>query len=147
LRNQANQLGADESLREVLKNGCMIVRVKTLDQAATVANLVAPEHLELHVGRRGQRALVRKVRNAGAIFVGASTPTVLGDFTAGPSHTLPTGRSARFSSGLKLSDFFRRSSVVRYTAKDLKRAQFVVDKMSRLESLEAHRRSLEIRFA
>ena len=64
LRNQANQLGADESLREVLKNGCMIVRVKTLDQAATVANLVAPEHLELHVGRRGQRALVRKVRNA-----------------------------------------------------------------------------------
>ena len=73
------------------------------------------------------------------------TPTVLGDFTAGPSHTLPTGRAGRFSSGLQATDFMRRSSIVRYDAKSLAKAAPVVETFASLEKLDAHGRSLTTR--
>lgn len=78
--------------------------------------------------------------------MGENTPTVLGDFAAGPSHVLPTGRTARFMSGLRVTDFYRRSSITQYSRKSLLDAQPVVEAFSKLEQLDAHGRSMQIRF-
>ena len=86
--------------------------------------------------------LVPKIKTAGAILVGEYTPTVLGDFTAGPSHTLPTGRTGRFSGGLQLVDFMRRSSYVKYDKKSVQKAMGVVSAFASMEGLDAHGSSL-----
>ena len=117
----------------------------SLNQAAELANYIAPEHLELQVADKSIASLTQKIRTAGAILQGYQTPTVLGDFTAGPSHTLPTGRAGRFYGGLQLIDFMRRTSTVCYSAKALAKAAPVVRTFARLEQLDAHGRSLEIR--
>ncbi|TVP78455.1 MAG: histidinol dehydrogenase [Puniceicoccaceae bacterium] len=130
---------------KVLQDRCLAVKCKTLAQAAEVANYIAPEHLELQVADAAIEPLSRAITTAGAILQGYSTPTVLGDFTAGPSHTLPTGRAGRFFSGLQATDFMRRSSIVRYDAKSLAAAAPVVETFARLEKLDAHGRSLTIR--
>ena len=96
--------------------------------------------MELHV--KDAEKLASKITTAGAILVGEDTPTVLGDFTAGPSHTLPTGRTGRFSGGLQLVDFMRRSSYVKYDKKALSRAKDVVAAFSAMETLDAHGNSL-----
>ena len=130
---------------KILKDRTLFVACSNMDQAAEVANYVAPEHLELQVADSAIDALTKKIRTAGAILQGYLTPTVLGDFTAGPSHTLPTGRAGRFYSGLQLIDFMRRTSTVRYNAKSIEKAAPVVRAFARLEQLDAHGRSLEIR--
>ena len=86
--------------------------------------------------------LAAKVKTAGAILLGDYTPTVLGDFTAGPSHTLPTGRTGRFSGGLQLIDFMRRSSYVKYDKKSVVKAAGVVGAFAGMEGLDAHGSSL-----
>ncbi|MFP4203334.1 MAG: histidinol dehydrogenase [Opitutales bacterium] len=131
-----------ENCRKVLRERCLAVVCGSHEQAAEVANFVAPEHLELQVADRQLEKLTRRITTAGAILQGYMTPTVLGDFTAGPSHTLPTGRAGRFSSGLQVTDFMRRSSVLRYNAKSLEHAAPVVETFARLEKLDAHGRSL-----
>lgn len=146
VRAQVEMLPHRDAIREALGKGGATVEVADLEEAAVVANYVAPEHLELQVSRRDARVLTRKITRAGAIFEGHYTPTVLGDFTAGPSHTLPTGGTARFLSGLQISDFFRRSSVVRYGKRSLHQAAETVAVFSELEELEAHGRSLQVRF-
>ena len=130
---------------KVLKDRCLAVTCKNLAQAAEVANYIAPEHLELQVADKSIESLSRQITTAGAILQGYMTPTVLGDFTAGPSHTLPTGRAGRFFSGLQATDFMRRSSTVRYDAKSLGKASVVVETFARLEQLDAHGKSLTIR--
>ena len=130
---------------KVLKDRCLAVACKSLDQAAQVANYIAPEHLELQVADKSIEPLTRQITTAGAILQGYLTPTVLGDFTAGPSHTLPTGRAGHFFSGLQATDFMRRSSTVRYDAKALAKAAPVVETFARLEQLDAHGKSLTIR--
>ena len=127
------------------KRTCFI-EVPDLDAACEVANFIAPEHLELHVEMNQIPRLLKTIKTAGAILCGHDTPTVLGDFTAGPSHTLPTGRTGRFFSGLKITDFMRRSSVVRYDPRSLGRAREVVKVFAELEDLDAHGNSMEIRF-
>ncbi len=134
-----------ESCEKVLKTRFMTVLCTNLDQAAQVANYIAPEHLELQIADKSLNELTRKITTAGAILQGYMTPTVLGDFTAGPSHTLPTGRAGRFYSGLQATDFMRRSSIVRYDAKSLAKAVPVVETFARLENLDAHGRSLTVR--
>ena len=129
---------------KVLKDRCLAVTCKNLAQAAEVANYIAPEHLELQVADKSIESLSRQITTAGAILQGYMTPTVLGDFTAGPSHTLPTGRAGRFFSGLQATDFMRRSSTVRYDAKSLGKASVVVETFARLEQLDAHGKSLTI---
>lgn len=91
------------------RQGCIIV-VETLDQAVPLIDRVAPEHLQLAIGNAA--AFAARVRNAGAIFLGSLTPEALGDYVAGPNHVLPTSRSARFSSGLGVLDFLKRTTVV-----------------------------------
>ena len=141
----APQFSAGNHLADVLKKGFLAILAENLDEAAAVANFLAPEHLELHVRRSALDVLALKITTAGAILQGSHTPTVLGDFTAGPSHTLPTGRTGRFFSGLRLTDFLRRSSIVRYEPKSLQRAANVVAAFSTLESLPAHGQSLRAR--
>ena len=136
-----------ESCDKVLKSRFLTVLCRNLDQAAQVANYIAPEHLELQVADKSIDGLTEKLTTAGAILQGYMTPTVLGDFTAGPSHTLPTGRAGRFYSGLQATDFMRRSSIVRYNARSLANAAPVVETFARLEKLDAHGRSLTIRLS
>jgi len=132
-------------LADVLRQGFLAVHAQNLAAAAAVANYVAPEHLEMHVHPSAVTALTRQITTAGALLLGGQTPTVLGDFTAGPSHTLPTGRTGRFFSGLRVADFLRRSSVVQYDARSLRRAAPVVAAFSALERLPAHGESLRAR--
>ncbi len=134
-----------EKIAKVMQGRYLVVQCKTLEQCAAVANYIAPEHLELQVADKSIESLTKQITTAGAILQGYMTPTVLGDFTSGPSHTLPTGRAGRFFSGLQAIDFMRRSSVVRYDAKSLAKAAPVVETFARLEQLDAHGRSLTIR--
>ncbi|MFO7724028.1 MAG: histidinol dehydrogenase [Oceanipulchritudo sp.] len=136
----------EERIRHIWKSRTAFIRVKNLEEAAEVANFIAPEHLELHVAKRHYAWMIRKIRTAGAILCGHETPTVLGDFTAGPSHTLPTSRTGHFFSGLKITDFMRRSSVVEYDRKSLVKARDVVRVFAKLEDLDAHGESMEVRF-
>jgi histidinol dehydrogenase len=92
-----------------------------------------------------QAKLSAEITTAGAILLGHETPTVLGDFTAGPSHTLPTGGTGRFFSGLRVADFLRRTSFARYDQASLQKAASVVDAFAKMESLDAHGQSLKIR--
>jgi len=142
---QLESLTRSEKTRRVLDKGFLAIVVRNLGEAAAIANRVAPEHLELMVGDRAVEGLVSAITTAGAIMVGGSTPTVLGDFAAGPSHVLPTGGAGRFSSGLQLSDFLRRTSVLRYGPRSIRRALPTVVALSRMERLDGHGRSATLR--
>jgi histidinol dehydrogenase len=135
-----------DAVARIWRERTLAIHCPDLKAAAEVANFVAPEHLELHVGKAVANDLTRRIRTAGAILRGHETATVLGDFTAGPSHTLPTGRTGRFFSGLKITDFMRRSSIVEYDERSLARARDVVATFAELEDLDAHGLSMEVRF-
>jgi histidinol dehydrogenase len=145
IAQQMPALSHADKCAKVLDGRCLAVTCKNLSQAAEVANYIAPEHLELQVADASIEPLSQQITTAGAILQGYFTPTVLGDFTAGPSHTLPTGRAGRFFSGLQATDFMRRSSTVRYDAKSLAKAAPIVEAFARLEQLDAHGKSLTIR--
>lgn len=145
INKQLQTLSHQQKIKIGLDKGFLIITTNNLDQAVKVANFIAPEHLELHVASSLYSKLLKEIYNAGAILIGEQTPTVLGDFTAGPSHTLPTGRTGRFFSGLRITDFFRRTSIIKYDSAALAKAAPVVSTFSRLENLDAHGRSLEMR--
>ena len=128
-----------------MESRCVCITYEQREEAIRTINHIAPEHMELHVAEDSIAFYSDHITTAGAILQGHHTPTVLGDFTAGPSHTLPTGGAGRFLSGLRLTDFLRRTSVVRYKPEHLEAAAPIVRTFSRLEQLDAHGRSLEIR--
>jgi histidinol dehydrogenase len=142
---QLYTLSRSEKMRRVLDEGFLAVEVRTLAEAAEIANYVAPEHLELLVKDSAAATLTRLITTAGAIMLGNHTPTALGDFTAGPSHVLPTGRAGRFFSGLRVADFVRRTSLVRYDRGSVRRGEPVVAAFAAMEKLDAHGRSVKIR--
>lgn len=121
----------------------LAVICKTLEQAFEAVNVIAPEHLELHI-HHAMDSLGR-VRNAGAIFLGAWTPEAVGDYAAGPNHTLPTGGTARYASPLSVDDFIKKSSVIQYSPQALGRDADIVIAIARHEGLWAHARSVELR--
>ena len=123
-------------------NGAVIT-VADLDQAAALANRIAPEHLELLVA--DPEALAARIPHAGAIFLGAYTPEAIGDYVGGPNHVLPTARSARFSSGLSVLDFMKRTTLARMTPEALKTIGPAAERLARSESLEAHGLSVRAR--
>ena len=139
LRALPRQAIAAEALR---KNGALVL-VATLDDAVTLANRLAPEHLELMVSVPA--ALLPRVRHAGAVFLGAHTPEVVGDYVAGPNHVLPTGGTARFASPLGTEDFLKRSSVIDYSRAGLAAALPHLRVLARLEGLDGHGRAAEWR--
>jgi histidinol dehydrogenase len=130
---------AAEALR---RNGALVL-VATLDDAVTLANRLAPEHLELMVAVPA--ALLPRVRHAGAVFLGANTPEVVGDYVAGPNHVLPTAGTARFASPLGTEDFLKRSSVIDYSRAGLVAAWPHLRVLARLEGLDGHGRAAEWR--
>jgi histidinol dehydrogenase len=120
-----------------------IIVVKNLDEAIPLVDRIAPEHLELAVA--DPDALANKIRNAGAIFLGRYAPEALGDYIAGPNHVLPTARSARFSSGLGVLDFMKRSSLIGANAESLATIGPAAMMLAEAEGLDAHARSIGVR--
>ncbi|MBR0055753.1 MAG: histidinol dehydrogenase, partial [Kiritimatiellae bacterium] len=124
--------------------GMLLVVAPSLEEAADLANDVAPEHLE--VLTKTPRRLLPRLKKAGAVFLGPWAPEPAGDFAAGPSHVLPTGGAAAKFSGLTVEDFRRRSSIIEYTEDDLRDALPVIKAFGAIEGLDAHARSATIRF-
>jgi histidinol dehydrogenase len=130
---------ASESLN---RRGAILI-VKNLDQAIQLVNRIAPEHLELLVSR--PLALIKGVRHAGAIFLGPYTPEAIGDYMAGPNHILPTAGTARFSSPLGVEDFIKRTNLVSFTRRALRRFEKDVKRFSEWEGLEGHSQAVQMR--
>ncbi|MCT4555408.1 MAG: histidinol dehydrogenase [Pelagimonas sp.] len=120
-----------------------VITVQDLDEAAALSNRIAPEHLELCVA--DPEALAEKCTHAGAIFLGQWTPEAIGDYVGGPNHVLPTARSARFSSGLSVMDFVKRTTMARMTSESLRAIGPAAEVLARSESLEAHGLSVTAR--
>ena len=125
------------------KNHGAVIVVDQLAEAVALINEIAPEHLELAV--ENPDALAKYVRHAGAIFLGRHSPEALGDYIAGPSHVLPTSGAARFSSGLGVFDFLKRTSLIGCGPKGLAAIGPDALAMARAESLEAHAKSISLR--
>lgn len=145
VKSQLLLISRSEKTQNVLSQGFLAVAVDSLAQAIEIANYVAPEHLELIVEESAEEKLLKDITTAGAIMLGNHTPTALGDFTAGPSHVLPTGRAGRFFSGLRVADFQRRTSIIRYGKTSIKKGNEVVAAFAAMERLDAHGRSVKIR--
>jgi histidinol dehydrogenase len=143
IARQLPKLARREFIQRVLDRNVWLIQVKSLDDGVALANRLAPEHCE--VMTRNPRKLSEKILTAGAIFLGAWSPTVLGDYVAGPSHTLPTGGAGASFAGLTVDQFQRRTSVVEYSRASLKKALTAVKKFAELEGLSAHGNSAEIR--
>jgi len=120
-----------------------IITVGKLDDAITLVDRLAPEHLEIIAVDAEQ--LAARIRNAGAIFIGAHTPEVIGDYVAGSNHVLPTARSARFSSGLGVTDFMKRTSLLKCGPEQLRALGPAAITLGEAEGLSAHARSVAIR--
>jgi histidinol dehydrogenase len=130
-------------IQRVLDNNTRLIQVKSLDYGVSLANRLAPEHCE--VMTRNPRKVSEGILTAGAIFLGSWSPTVLGDYVAGPSHTLPTGGAGASFAGLTVDQFQRRTSVVEYNRASLKKALSAVNKFAEIEGLGAHGKSAEVR--
>ena len=143
LEVQLAQLPRQEVARKSIDDNGKIIVTDSLEKAVEAANLIAPEHLELCV--EDPFALLPRVKNAGSIFLGRCTPEALGDYFAGPNHTLPTSGTARFSSPLSVDDFVKKSSFLYYTQDALAPVAERIADFARREGLEAHARSVLIR--
>ncbi len=120
-----------------------IILVADLEESIALADRLAPEHLEIMTANA--EAIGRRIRNAGAIFLGAYTPEAIGDYVGGPNHVLPTARSARFSSGLSVLDFLKRTSILKCGVASLARLGPAAIALGRAEGLDAHARSVALR--
>ena len=145
LKRQLCSLRHETSIRFILDNGFMAVYIPEIEKIAEVANFIAPEHLELQVAQKNLDFLVDKITTAGALLLGHYSATALGDFIAGPSHVLPTGRSSRFSSGLRMQDFLRRSSFIHYDQAALVKAEPEITSFAQMENLDGHGMSVKLR--
>jgi len=123
--------------------GGYLIKVRNLEQAIDVANRIAPEHLEILVQR--PHRWVKKIANAGAVFLGSYSPTAIGDYIAGPSHVLPTHGTARFFSGLSVRDFLRTQSVINYSKKALEKYYETLEALANVEGLQEHLNSVKVR--
>ena len=133
---------ADIIERSLLAYGSAVI-VDTLDEAARVSDMIAPEHLELMVEQPFE--LLGKVRNAGSVFLGANSPEPLGDYYAGPNHVLPTNGTARFSSALSTDSFVKKSSYLYYSEEALRSSADDIIRFAKAEGLTAHANSIEVR--
>lgn len=144
LEIQLKELEREEIARTSIENQGRIIITKTIDEAIKISNEIAPEHLELAVSNPFE--LLTRVKNAGSIFMGHNTPEPLGDYLAGPNHTLPTSGTAKFSSPLSVDDFIKKSSFIYYSKEGLEEVKDKVIKFAESEGLTAHARSVAKRF-
>ena len=126
----------------VINNGIAFI-VRSEDEAIDLVNHIAPEHVEVLMAE--PEHVSDKIRNAGAVFIGRYAPTVVGDYFAGPSHVLPTNRTARFFSPLGVADFLKRTSIIRYSGSAIERFGEMIEKFAIAEGLTGHARSITIR--
>jgi histidinol dehydrogenase len=143
VERQLGQLARETIARKSWEAYGAIIVAGTLDEAIDFSNRIAPEHLELAVA--DPFAVLSRITNAGAIFMGHFTPEAAGDYLAGPNHTLPTGGTARFFSPLSTDDFVKKSSIVYFSEEGLQRLGSDIVRIAGLEGLEAHGRSVSIR--
>ncbi len=130
-------------IKQVLKQGTFILNVRNMAEAVEISNAFASEHVSLICA--DERKWLPLIRTAGAIYLGNDSPVAVGDFLAGPSHTLPTGGSGRSFSGLRADQFQRRTSIVKLDKKAVRKSLAVVQEFARIEGLDAHGRSTAIR--
>ena len=143
IERQLPSLGRREYIERALKQNGWLIQVKSIEQGIQLTNQFAPEHCEIMTAQN--RQVASKITTAGAIFLGSYSPTVLGDYVAGPSHELPTGGAGRSFAGLTADQFQRRTSLVEYTPASLRKALGAVSKFAEIEGLDAHGRSATIR--
>ena len=144
LEIQLKELEREEIARVSIETQGRIIITKTIDEAIKISNEISPEHLELAVSNPFE--LLTRVKNAGSIFMGHNTPEPLGDYLAGPNHTLPTSGTAKFSSPLSVDDFIKKSSFIYYSKQGLEEVKDKVIKFAENEGLTAHARSVSKRF-
>jgi histidinol dehydrogenase len=144
LKKQVVQLNRSPETIECLMKFCVIAVFENLDKAVSAANDFAPEHLEIQCGDES-RKIADRIENAGAIFIGDFSPVAVGDYWAGPSHTLPTGRTARFFSALSANDFIKSTSIIEYSKKQLAESADDIIRLAEAEGLDAHAKSVKIR--
>ena len=143
VERQAESLPRRAIVAASLRDYGALVLVDDLDEACSLVNELAPEHVE--VVTNDDEAVAAQIKHAGAIFFGSYTPEAAGDYLAGPNHVLPTGRTARFSSALGVYDFVKRTSLLRYTATAFNSVAESIDVLAQCEGLAAHARSATIR--
>ena len=144
IEDQLPKLRREEIARASIDRNGKIIVADNLDTAVEIANEIAPEHLEVCVDQPFD--YLDKIKNAGSIFLGRNCPEALGDYFAGPNHTLPTSGTARFSSPLSVDDFVKKTQYTYYTRPALEKAQPTVSIFAKQEGLTAHARSIDIRF-
>ena len=143
VERQSALLSRSKIIEEVLQKGTFLMHVKSFEQGMQLVNDFAPEHLSLIA--ENEDHWLSQVRTAGAIYLGNSSPVAVGDFLAGPSHTLPTGGAGRSFSGLRADQFQRRTSIVKMNLAAVKKSVPFTDEFARIEGLDAHGRSVSIR--
>lgn len=143
LKKQLMTLPRSEIARTSMENNGKIILTDSIDEAVKISNQIAPEHLELSV--QDPFRILGAVKNAGSIFLGTQVPEALGDYLAGPNHTLPTGGTARFSSPLSVDDFVKKSSFIYYTADALDKIGDHVIDFAKKEGLDGHARAISVR--
>lgn len=143
LNRQLSRLPRGDLAKDSLEQYGALILAPDADEAARLTDLLAPEHL--HISTSDPEAMLAKIQNAGAIFLGHHTPVACGDYLAGPSHVLPTGGTARFANGLCANDFLKRSSVICYDEMSLKAHADDIRLIAEKEGLTAHSASVDIR--
>jgi len=143
IERQLPTLSRPKIIREVLKQGTFLLHVKSFEDGVAISNAFAPEHVSLITADEDR--WLPQIRTAGAIYLGNDSPVAVGDFLAGPSHTLPTGGGGRSFSGLRADQFQRRTSIVRLDKKSVQKSLSVIEEFARIEGLDAHGRSTAIR--
>jgi histidinol dehydrogenase len=144
LEEQLSRLERKDIIKKSLANFGAIIICEDMEKAVEIANIVAPEHLELHTEDPWQ--LIPKIKNAGAIFLGESSPEPLGDYMAGPSHVLPTSGTARFFSPLSVESFLKKTSIIKFTRTGLRELAEDIMRLAESEGFTAHMNSIGIRF-
>lgn len=144
IKRYIEKLKRSDSIEKCLIENGIILIVDNINAAVKAANWIAPEHLELQVARPWE--CMKKIRNAGAIFLGDYTPGPLGDYLAGPNHVLPTGGRARFSSPLGIDDFIKRTNFIFSDRAELKRSRDTIATLANCEGFDAHAKAIGARF-
>jgi histidinol dehydrogenase len=140
---QTELLSRRETIRQCIANNGWVIITRDLEEACVLSDRCAPEHLELVV--EDPKPWLDRLNHAGAIFIGGYTPEPIGDYIAGPSHILPTGGTARFSSPLHLDDFVKKTSVLHYSRERFEREAAHVIRLADAETLDAHANAIRVR--
>ena len=146
-QSQIFLITTSKSLAKIVKDKIhsgYIILAKNLNQAADIANKIAPEHIQILI--KNPFRILKRIRNAGSVYLGLFSPVSVGDYIAGPSHVLPTGGTARFFSGLNIRDFTRSMNIISYTKKALEKIKAPLEKIADIERMTKHLDSIKVRF-